>query len=151
MSIRSELGFTMIELIIVIAIIGILSAILVPSFTSLSRKSKLRADISTLKQVQTQIDLFMTEHEGIFPGGKEPAAGPAAILPIAAVDQLVADDYIKASNTVDSQKTTIRVQSKNATVLYNAKKEHLELKVADNELLEAKKMAVSDKEWINGE
>ncbi|NLI90290.1 MAG: prepilin-type N-terminal cleavage/methylation domain-containing protein, partial [Epulopiscium sp.] len=40
---RSEKGFTMIELIIVIAILGILAAILVPSFAQMTRKSRLNA------------------------------------------------------------------------------------------------------------
>lgn len=66
---RNEKGFTMIELIIVVAIMGILAAILVPSFASMSRKSRLTSDIRTLQTIQKQIDLYYAER------GSYPATG----------------------------------------------------------------------------
>ena len=49
---KEENGFTMIELIIVIAIMGILSSVLVPSFSNITIKTRLKADIATIQQIQ---------------------------------------------------------------------------------------------------
>lgn len=155
--IKSEHGFTMIELIIVIAIIGILSAILVPSFTSMSRKSRLRADISTIKQVQMQIDLFMAEHDGKFPhytkdddiAGDVPS--DTKELTDKAVEALVKGGYIKKSDTRDSKEKEIRLQSKDVKLYYNDEKEHLELTFPTDskEHKDRADMAESDKEWVS--
>lgn len=66
---RNEKGFTMIELIIVVAIMGILAAILVPSFAGMSRKSRLKSDIRTVQTLQKQVDLYYAEN-GRYPGLK---------------------------------------------------------------------------------
>ena len=55
---KSEKGFTMIELILVIAILGIISAMLVPSFIEMSKKAKLTTDVSTAKTLQWTIDVY---------------------------------------------------------------------------------------------
>ncbi|HHX62794.1 MAG TPA: prepilin-type N-terminal cleavage/methylation domain-containing protein, partial [Epulopiscium sp.] len=125
--IRSEKGFTMIELIIVIAIIGILSAILVPSFTQMTRKSRLRSDISTIQQLDAQINLYIAEHDGKFPGGTTPTA--TAALDAAVIADLVTDEYIRATDTVDALSAAIRLQSEALTVQYDIDREHLILDV----------------------
>jgi general secretion pathway protein G len=52
---RHEKGFTLIELMIVIAIIGILSAIAIPNFISYREKSKIAHAESELKTIQMAI------------------------------------------------------------------------------------------------
>ncbi len=55
-------GFTLIELIVVIAIIGVLAAILVPTMIGYVKKSKRAADVSSAKDIHTQVmDLILTE------------------------------------------------------------------------------------------
>ena len=148
--IKSEKGFTMIELIIVIAIMGILSAILVPSFTEMTRKSRLRADISTIQQVQAQINLYTAEQEGKFPGA-EPETGIKP-LTTAAVKDLVDNGYIKSTDTLDKKDEAIKLQTTNLPVLYSTELEHL---ILDVETLGGKikesagKLSASDKLWTN--
>ncbi len=57
---RDQKGFTMIEVIIVIAIMGILAAILLPNFTSMSRKARVNADIRGIQQLQNHVDIYYT-------------------------------------------------------------------------------------------
>lgn len=116
---RSEKGFTMIELIIVIAILGILAAILVPSFAQMTRKSRLNADISTAKQFQTQMDLYVADHDGKYPtaagGGSAPASADKGF---AVADELVTENYLKSSD-VDKGKGPI-LQTDKAALYYDA-------------------------------
>ena len=60
-------GFTLIELMIVIAIIGILSAIAVPKFADLIRKSNEGATRGNLATMKSAISIYYSENEGKFP------------------------------------------------------------------------------------
>ena len=48
-------GFTIVELVIVIAVIAILAAVLIPTFTSLIGKANLASDSSIIKNINTQL------------------------------------------------------------------------------------------------
>ena len=58
---RNEQGFTMVELIIVVAIMGIIGALLVPAFGSMSAKARLTTDLSTVKTLKRTVDSYKAE------------------------------------------------------------------------------------------
>lgn len=58
---KNEKGFTMIELIIVIALIAIIGAMLVPSFSETVKRTKIKTDINSLRTIQNAVDLYESE------------------------------------------------------------------------------------------
>lgn len=60
-------GFTLIELMIVVAIIGILAAIAIPKFADLIGKSKEGATKGALSAVRGALQVYYGDNEGWFP------------------------------------------------------------------------------------
>jgi type IV pilus assembly protein PilA len=58
---RNQKGFTLIELMIVIAIIGILAAIAIPQFASYRAKSYNTASISDSRNLRTDLEAYYAE------------------------------------------------------------------------------------------
>ena len=60
---RSNKGFTLIELIIVIAIVGVMAAVIVPNVTGFARRGEDEMAAAELISVQTAMDMMMVEEE----------------------------------------------------------------------------------------
>ncbi|MGI9888339.1 pilin [Vibrio chagasii] len=58
----NQKGFTLIELMIVVAIIGVLSAIAVPAYKDYVSKSELASGFATIKSVLTPAELYIQEN-----------------------------------------------------------------------------------------
>lgn len=71
---RKKGGFTLIELMIVIAIIAILAAILVPNFIRARAQGQLTACKSNLKNIGTAMEMYSTDWSGKY-SGKTSSAG----------------------------------------------------------------------------
>ncbi|WP_434566227.1 prepilin-type N-terminal cleavage/methylation domain-containing protein [Vibrio chagasii] len=72
----NQKGFTLIELMIVVAIIGALSAIAVPAYQNYVAKSEAASGLATLKSIMTTAELFYQEN-GIASAATEAALGTA--------------------------------------------------------------------------
>jgi len=60
-------GFTLVELMIVVVILGILAAIVVPQFSEASSDAQLNALSSNLRVVRGQIELYKLQHNSTYP------------------------------------------------------------------------------------
>jgi prepilin-type N-terminal cleavage/methylation domain-containing protein len=64
---KNSAGFTLIELMLVVAIIGLLAAIAIPRFGNLIIKSKEAAVKGKLGSLRSAISIYYSDNEGIFP------------------------------------------------------------------------------------
>ncbi|KXS45969.1 MAG: general secretion pathway protein G [Candidatus Frackibacter sp. T328-2] len=64
---KREEGFTLIELMIVIAVLGILAGIAIPRFSGVQDKAEVAAVKSELKSIQTGLEMYNAEN-GEYPG-----------------------------------------------------------------------------------
>ncbi|MGR5437608.1 type IV pilin protein [Vibrio owensii] len=64
---KKQQGFTLIELMIVVAIIGVLSAVAIPAYQNYVQKTEVASATATLRGLLTNIDMYQQENGGTFP------------------------------------------------------------------------------------
>lgn len=60
-------GFTLVEILIVVVILGILAAIVIPQFTAASESAKTSSLTSQLQTIRSQLELYQVQHNGSYP------------------------------------------------------------------------------------
>ena len=61
-------GFTLVEILIVVVILGILAAIVIPQFTEASTEAKTSSLCTDLQTMRSQIELYKIQHNDALPG-----------------------------------------------------------------------------------
>jgi len=61
-------GFTLTELLIVMAVIAILATIAYPVFIGIEEKAKITKDMNNLRQIGIATQLYLNDNDGAFPG-----------------------------------------------------------------------------------
>jgi general secretion pathway protein G len=64
---RRNSGFTLVEILIVVVILGILAAIVIPQFTNASSEAIKGSLVSQLRTINSQVELFRVRNNGTFP------------------------------------------------------------------------------------
>ncbi len=100
---RSNKGFTLIELMIVVVIIGILAAIAIPNFMGMTNRAKVAQVKSTMHTIQVTAEDFATRNNGQYPNNAaattaDGALTLAALLPGAAMP---ANPFTAGATTLD--------------------------------------------------
>ena len=64
---RTRKGFTLVEILIVVIILGILAAVVIPQFTEASNDARQSALASDLQTVRSQLELYKVQHLEKYP------------------------------------------------------------------------------------
>ena len=64
---RARKGFTLVEILIVVIILGILAAIVIPQFTNASEDARKSSLTSQLQTIRSQLELYKLQHRDAWP------------------------------------------------------------------------------------
>ena len=64
---KAKSGFTLVEILIVVVILGILAAIVIPQFTEASTEAKTSSLCTDLQTMRSQIELYKIQHNDVLP------------------------------------------------------------------------------------
>ena len=76
---RDQTGFTLIEILIVVILLGILATIIVPQVTVSSDDAKLNTLKTNLSNLRSAIELYYYQHGNRFPGLYDEADGTSLL------------------------------------------------------------------------
>jgi general secretion pathway protein G len=117
---KAKRGFTLVEILIVVVILGILAAIVIPQFTEASTEARASRLVSDLQTVRSQIELYRIQHFGVAPllgaAQAEVVADPAAVPPVVGVSASAAGaDFVRQMTTVTDALGVLWVDGTSAT------------------------------------
>mgnify|MGYP003124257298 FL=1 len=73
-------GFTLVEILIVVVILGILAAIVVPQFTNAANEARTGNIATQVSTIENQLELYAAQNNGTYPTVAELAADWAVMI-----------------------------------------------------------------------
>jgi general secretion pathway protein G len=64
----AQKGFTLVEILIVVIILGILAVMIIPQFSSATESARASMLMDDLRVMRTQLEVFKAQHNGVPPG-----------------------------------------------------------------------------------
>lgn len=109
LKIRKQAGFTLIEMIIVVLLLGILAMVIIPQITVSTGEARLNTLRTNLSTVRGAIELYYHQHNNTYPGAvKTDGSGTATVaadLPAAFIDQLT--KYTEVNGEANGDRTAL--------------------------------------------
>jgi general secretion pathway protein G len=103
---KKTAGFTLVEVLVVVIIIGVLAAIVIPQFVGVSTDAKESALTANCSALRSAIEFYYHQHNGTYPGAKDSADGTAAGSDAVAVSSFSAQ-LTQYSNSSGVTSTTL--------------------------------------------
>lgn len=105
---KGEAGFTLIEILIVIIVLGILAMVIVPQITVSTSDAKLSTLQTDLSAIRSTIETYYAQHGNTYPGQTSSAAGTEVTTAADAQTSMVAqlNKYTNDSGQVSSVKNS---------------------------------------------
>ena len=124
--IKNKKGFTLVELIVVIAVLGIIATIAVPKFANVQQDAKRDADIVTAKMIAKAAELAIVKEESFIYEGTDGAMditvtelNNAGYLDVVPKSQYIKDkNFVIAVDTDNENKITITIDNTGKDELY---------------------------------
>ena len=92
---RTRTGFTLIEILIVVVILGILAAVVIPQFTNAADDASVASARTQLQTMRSQIELYRAQ-QNAYPAE---VAGVGGGNPTVNWQELIDSDYMRSSPT----------------------------------------------------
>lgn len=146
----NQKGFSMIDLVIYIAIGGIILSAIAPSYTMLTRKMKLKTDIQSVQTFQNILDVYAVDHDGKLPEGikDKEVISPGVYKTLIEWGYLDAKDVVKVGNEVKS----LNLQTEATNLKYDVDSESVKLYIDYDQNKKAKKsvgdLTEREKYWV---
>lgn len=111
---KNNKGFTLVELVVVIAILGILAAIAVPRFTGSRKKAAVAAHNANVRTLESAANMYLVDGgEDTTAWEKEPDSWKAYLQEWPDIPDLVKNDLNKTNgnNTVKYTEYTVKIEN----------------------------------------
>jgi prepilin-type N-terminal cleavage/methylation domain-containing protein len=76
---KNQSGFTLIEILIVVILLGILATIIIPQISVSTDDAKLNTLTTNLSQLRNSIEVYYYQHKNTYPGVAVPATKPSGV------------------------------------------------------------------------
>jgi len=106
--VKNQSGFTLIEMLIVIIVLGILAMIIIPQITVSTEDAKVSTLQTNLSGIRSAVETYYAQHNNTYPGEKKGADGTAVGSNAEAATAFIAQltTYTAATGVVSNSKTT---------------------------------------------